>query len=126
MLDQVNFSTFGEFMRVKPLDILLFVALLAWSIYVTVHSVSSSGDRIMVHAADDVYEFSLKDDGIHKVKGPLGETTIEVKGGRVHIIDSPCKNKTCIRQGFAKPLVCLPNKIIVDIEESEGFDAIAE
>ncbi len=110
----------------RPLDILLFAGILSLSVFVTIKSAIVSSDRAVVHAADDVYEFSLKEDGIHRVKGPLGMTTLEIKDGRIRIIDSPCPNKTCIRQGYAKPLVCLPNKVIVNVEESEGYDAIAE
>ena len=114
------------FKVVRPLDILLFVTILAWAIFITAQTANTSNDKVVVHAANDVYEFSLNEDGVHQVHGALGITTIEIKDGRVRITDSPCPNKTCIRQGFAKPLVCLPNKVIVNIEESEGYDAIAE
>lgn len=114
------------FQETRPLDYLLFALILVGAIYVMRDSLRVSGDKITVHAEDGVYEFSLKEDGIHRVKGHLGETVIEIKGGRAHIISSPCKNKTCIRQGFGKTLVCLPNKVIVHVEDSEGYDAIAQ
>ncbi|MCQ2123846.1 MULTISPECIES: NusG domain II-containing protein [unclassified Fibrobacter] len=109
----------------KVIDVVLLLVILAVSIWMIFRSMSASGDRIVVHAADRMYEFSLKEDGSYKIPGPLGETTVQVKNGRARIVESPCPNKICIRQGFAKPLVCLPNKIIVDVEDSEGFDAVA-
>jgi hypothetical protein len=114
------------FQETKPLDYLIFVLILFCAIYVMHDSWRASGDKITVHAGDDIYEFSLREDGVHRVKGHLGETVIEIKGGRAHIIGSPCKNKTCIRQGFGKTLVCLPNKVMVHVEDSEGYDAVSQ
>jgi len=114
------------FQETRPLDYLLFVLIFVGAIYIMQDSMRASGDKITVHAEDNVYEFSLREDGIQRVKGHLGETVIEIKGGRAHIISSPCKNKTCIRQGFGKTLVCLPNKVMVHVEDSEGYDAVAQ
>lgn len=114
------------FQETRPLDYLLFVLIFVGAIYIMQDSMRASGDKITVHAEDNVYEFSLREDGIQRVKGHLGETAIEIKGGRAHIISSPCKNKTCIRQGFGKTLVCLPNKVMVHVEDSEGYDAVAQ
>ena len=108
------------------MDCLLFVLIFVGAIYIMQDSMRASGDKITVHAEDNVYEFSLREDGIQRVKGHFGETVIEIKGGRAHIISSPCKNKTCIRQGFGKTLVCLPNKVMVHVEDSEGYDAVAQ
>lgn len=114
------------FQETRPLDYLFFVLIFVGAIYIMQDSMRASGDKITVHAEDNVYEFSLREDGIQRVKGHLGETVIEIKGGRAHIISSPCKNKTCIRQGFGKTLVCLPNKVMVHVEDSEGYDAVAQ
>jgi len=110
---------------VKVLDLVLFCGIVVAALWLTLDNLKASGDRIVVHAGDRMYEYSLKEDGVRKVQGPLGETVIEIRNGRARIVDSPCVNKICIRQGFAHPLVCLPNKIIVDVEDSEGFDAVA-
>ena len=114
------------FQETRPLDCLLFVLIFVGAIYIMQDSMRASGDKITVHVEDNVYEFSLREDAIQRVKGHLGETVIEIKGGRAHIISSPCKNKTCIRQGFGKTLVCLPNKVMVHVEDSEGYDAVAQ
>ncbi|MBO4508325.1 MAG: NusG domain II-containing protein [Spirochaetaceae bacterium] len=50
-----------------------------------------------------------------------------MKEGKVHIIDSPCKNKICINQGWSSPLVCLPNNVTITLQEPEGgYDAISQ
>ena len=66
------------------------------------------------------YEYSAELDGTYTVAGELGETTFEIKDGRVRITDSPCPNKTCISQGWHNPLVCLPNKVMITVEGEAG------
>ncbi len=63
------------------------------------------------------------------VTGNRGTTIIEVDHKGVHIIDSPCPNKTCIRMGYARRngqmLICAPNHVAVRIESDESDDVDA-
>lgn len=112
--------------NIRAFDFVILACVAVFATYCLRTSMNFKGDKIQVKAGDNLYEFSLAQDGIHEVEGPLGKTLIEIKDGRAHIVDSPCAKKTCVKQGFSNPLVCLPNKVIVTVEESEGFDAIAE
>lgn len=62
------------------------------------------------------------------VKGPLGHSKIEVKDGKVRMLDSPCPLKLCVKEGYIeKPndmIVCLPNKVIIRIMGEEQLDGI--
>ena len=120
---------------VRPLDILIIILVAGCGIFLTVRSAAGQKDgRVCVNANGVHYEYSVSADGTYTVQGELGETTFEIKDGRVRITDSPCPNKTCITQGWHNPLVCLPNKVIITVEsESEKgevkgveFDAISE
>ena len=121
--------------RLMPLDILIIILVVAYGVFLTVRSTrAQKGGRVCVNANGAQYEYSASKDGVYSVQGELGETTFEIKDGRVRITDSPCPNKTCITQGWHNPLVCLPNKVIITVEsESEKgskkgveFDAISE
>ena len=112
--------------KTKPLDFIFVIAITALGIFLTVKSFSQKGSLVKVNADGKHYEYSAKQDGIYKVGGPLGITTFEIKDGRVRIIDSPCPNKTCVNQGWHSPLVCLPNNVIITLEDEGEFDAIAE
>ena len=112
--------------KIRPLDFLISAALLILGSFLTVKNLSQKGAYIKVNADGLNYEYSAKDDGLYKVKGPLGFTTFEIKNGRVRIIDSPCPNKNCINQGWHSPLVCLPNKIIITVEAEGEFDALSQ
>ena len=112
--------------KLKPLDFLFTIAVLSLGIFLTVKNLTQRGSIIKVNASGNHYEYSAKKDGIYEVKGALGITTFEIKDGRVRIIDSPCPNKTCVNQGWHSPLVCLPNNVIITIEEEGEFDALSE
>ena len=54
---------------------------------------------------------------------------IKITENGVSIIDSDCRNHICIHEGItdspAKPLVCLPNKLLITVTgESSDTDAI--
>lgn len=117
----------------KPLDIVIFLAAILASVVLIKKSFAFKGSRVVVEADGKRYEYSSDENGIYKVQGSMGFTTFEIKNGRVHITDSPCQNKICVNQGWSSPLVCLPNDVIITIEnenlENEGegaFDAVSQ
>lgn len=56
-------------------------------------------------------------DAEHQVRGPLGVTRLEVRGGRVRVLSSPCPGQACRHGGWideaGEMLVCLPNEVVV-------------
>lgn len=112
--------------KFRPFDFILIITILAFGIFLTVKNLTQRGSIVKVNASGNHYEYSTKKDGIYEVKGLLGITTFEIKDGRVRIIDSPCPNKTCVNQGWHSPLVCLPNNVIITIEDEGEFDALSE
>ena len=115
-----------RFSSLRQLDFVFFCLLVAAGVYLTVSSFSKSGAKVRVLANGELYEYSAEADGIYSVEGVLGETTFEIKEGRVHIIDSPCKNKICVNQGWSSPLVCLPNNVTITLEDNGDYDAISQ
>ena len=63
--------------------------------------------------ADSSYEFT--------VDGPAGSNTIQVEPGRIRVSRADCPDQICVRQGWistsAMPVVCLPNRLVIQIEE---------
>lgn len=61
-----------------------------------------------------------------KVKTKLGTNIIDIANGKVHIEEADCPDKICIKDGFiSKPgqiLVCLPNKVVVQIIGQDNKD----
>lgn len=107
-------------MGLRPMDILIIFLIAAAGIFLTVRGLGEKGSRVLVNANGVKYEYSVSQNGTYTVAGELGPTTFEIKDGRVRITDSPCPNKTCISQGWHNPLVCLPNKVMITVENETG------
>lgn len=120
------------FRESTPFDwiLLVILTLLSLSGILIVKTLYPEGNRVTIEVKGrKVYLLSLVDDRMVTVEGPLGKTTIQVKGGRVRVVDSPCPEKICIRQGWIKSgvIVCLPNRVVVTVGKGDHgeIDAIS-
>lgn len=74
---------------------------------------------------------ALDEDRHIEVAGPLGTTFVELGPGFAAIVDSPCPDKLCVRQGRitapGQTVVCLPNRVSVEIVSGgeQLFDAVS-
>lgn len=55
--------------------------------------------------------------------------TVEIKDGKIRVIDAQCPDHTCIRMGClenaAMPIVCLPNRLVVEFaDDKSDVDAV--
>lgn len=55
--------------------------------------------------------------------------TIEIKDGRIRVIDAQCPDHTCVRMGYLEnasmPIVCLPNRLVITFaDEKSDVDAM--
>ena len=112
--------------KIRPLDILILALVIFLAVITMKKSLTPLANKVTVQANGQHYEYSLQQNGIYSVNGLLGETSFEIKNGKVRILDSPCPNKTCVNQGWASTLICLPNKVIIKLENPGDFDAISE
>ena len=63
------------------------------------------------------------------VHGPLGDSVIEIRDGRVRFVSSPCNGKQCVHSGWlshsGELAACLPNGIMVSVMGRERrYDSI--
>ena len=110
----------------------LLFALAVSLIFVLPASVISGGTEVVVRSGDRVVaRYSLEEDRVFDVSGPLGDTVVEIEAGRAGIRSSPCPHKTCVRMGKigreGGVVVCIPNKITVSVgnEQRDGLDAVS-
>jgi len=64
-----------------------------------------------------------------EVHGPLGDSVVEIKNGRVRFVSSPCRGQQCVHTGWlahaGELAACLPNGVLVSIEGARArFDSI--
>ena len=116
------------FLKFKAGDyfILFLILLSAFFSSYTFFSSSEKADSFTIKSDEKEFEYSLNKDSIYEIQGRLGITKVRVRDGKVSIIESPCQNKNCIRQGEARNIICLPNGILVSVKKSGDFDAISQ
>lgn len=78
-------------------------------------------NEIDLSTVKDPYSFTLE--------GPGGfSNTVLVEPGRICVSEAGCPDQVCVHQGFIAdgtvPIVCLPNKLIIEISGGgNGLDA---
>ncbi|MBN2168389.1 MAG: NusG domain II-containing protein [Actinobacteria bacterium] len=72
-------------------------------------------------------------DRIFEIKGFAGTSKIEVKNGRVRMLESACPDKLCIGMGWAEEtgdsIVCVPNRVVIRLtgpDKSRKVDTVTE
>ena len=64
----------------------------------------------------EIYSVPLSTDKTFKLKG----NTVEIKNGKVKVINADCKNQICVNHKSicekGESIVCLPNRVIVQIK----------
>jgi hypothetical protein len=109
----------------KPLDFLvigLSLALTAFSAF-AIYGRSQAARQVTVQGSNGVWVFPLDAEETVTVPGPLGDTVVEIRDHRVHVLSSPCDNQTCVAAGHIDSsgqwVACLPNKVFVVIEGTD-------
>lgn len=76
-------------------------------------------------------EYMLSEDGVYRIELEDGAVNVvEIKDGGVRVSEANCENQVCVQTGVirsgAYPIVCLPHKLVVQIEEGEQeLDGVA-
>lgn len=78
---------------------------------------SNSGEKVIIKQENvTLHEVSLSKNQTIELEG----NTIEIKNGKVDVIDATCKNQICVKhkkiEKSGESIVCLPNKVIVEIK----------
>jgi hypothetical protein len=117
----------------KPIDVVVVVLALCVTVYagVVVYGGAKTWARVSIKSAGQTWVFPLDAEETVVTSGPLGDTVVEVRGGRARILSSPCANQTCIASGYIHSqgqwVACLPNGVFLSIEggNNGGLDASA-
>ena len=111
---------------IKKADILLFVILLLLGIGLSVASFSlqSGGANVVIAVDGKVYgTYSLNKDQTIEIEQNGHYNRVEIKDGHVQMMESSCDNQICVMQGPISthyiPIVCLPNKVVVEVLDDE-------
>ena len=107
---------------IKKADIVLFIIIVVFGGLVSWWSLAGSGagEKVLITADGRDYGiYSLSEDQTIEVTIDGHTNYITIKDGTVSMTYSTCKNQICVNTGaisMAKDaIVCLPNKIVVEI-----------
>ena len=97
-------------------DFLLIIVVLI-AIGVSAATLGKKEERLYVHIQKDglsVGVFPLDQNRMIRIDE---HNTVEIKNGKVGMNEADCPDKRCVKQGFgdALPIVCLPNRVVVEI-----------
>ncbi len=78
--------------------------------------VGSEGTQARINAgAREFALVSLQKNQTYHVPGPLGDSEIEVRDGRIRFVRSPCAGQQCVHSGWAHRggefIACVPNRV---------------
>lgn len=95
------------------LSVVILSACIAFSVFFSL----KKGERVVVTKNNKVvYEQTLSKDS----ELDLGSNILEIKNKKVKMLSADCKNQICVKhkeiEKKGERIVCLPNKIIVEIK----------
>jgi hypothetical protein len=113
-------------LRIFDFFILGFAAAITVYSGISIYGGSASSVHLTVKGADGSWIYSMDNDELLELKGPLGITTVELNGGKARVISSPCTNQSCVAAGAihgnGQWIACLPNGVFLSIEGSDSSD----
>lgn len=73
-------------------------------------------EEIDLSRVEEPYTLALEDEG--------GSNRVLVEPGRIRVIEASCPDQVCVNQGYISdstaPIICLPNKVMIEIVGGGG------
>lgn len=110
--------------------LLIIIGLIFLILY---FSKTDNPKKALVYYKDElVLTIDLSQPGKKKytVLGELGNVVIEQDDNKVRVVEENSPNHICSKQGFIKEsyevLICLPNKVVIKIDDNNDIDTIVK
>jgi hypothetical protein len=62
------------------------------------------------------------------IEGKRGQAIVETKGLKVRMLEAPCPDQICVKQGWIdrprQTIICVPNEIVIYIDAEASLDGI--
>ena len=110
---------------------ILIAAVLAISLIslAAIKMTQKDGKEVIVTVGGkEVYKTSIEKDQIYQIPEKNGTNVMQIKDGKVTMKEADCPDKLCVHQKAISTkggtIVCLPNKVVLEIDSSEKPDSI--
>lgn len=103
-------------------DVIMVFALLVVFVFIIIcFNISDVGRTAVVRVDNkEVMRLSLADDCKEKISGLDGYNLLSIKDGKCSVLEANCRDGICKNRGEiykkGESIVCLPHKLIVEIE----------
>ena len=107
-------------------DIILIITITLITTLLFLVPTRNSNYAYVYYESTLIKEISLDKDDKYIVQGYNGDVVIEVKNKKIRVVDENSNNHLCSKQGFTNsiPIVCLPNKIVIDFKNNNNLDTV--
>ena len=105
----------------------VFIAALVWCVIILTKPqgeiVTISQDGKTLYTLD----LSEENDRTITIEYEGRKNVVEIKDGRIHMLEADCPDHTCTTSGWLEdlPIVCLPNKLVIEFADADSADAVA-
>ncbi len=107
--------------ELKLADLVLIILILAVGTISAISVFKTKENAVVtVYKGDRLWgEYPFDEDRVIKVDE---HNTFQIKAGKVSMIHADCPDKRCVKQGSTSklPIVCLPNKLVIQIKSHKG------
>ena len=115
---------------IKICIIIIIISLVILGIF----KLNNKNDKkaIVYHGNDIILRIDLTDKSKREytVSGDNGDVLIETVDGKVRVVEEISPRHLCSRQGYIKnsmeSIICLPNKIVIEIEDIDEVDTVVK
>ena len=115
----------------KKKDMILIAAVLAISLIslAAIKMTQKDGKEVIVTVeGKEVYKTSIKKDQIYQIPEENGTNVMQIKDGKVTMIEATCPDHYCMKQKAVDEhggsIICLPNKVVIEGENTaEDLDS---
>lgn len=116
-------------MNKNDIKLIIFILVIVGILILIIKLNKKEGDTVEVYYKDDlVLSADLSINNTYTVEGLLGDVVIEVKDKKVRVVKENSPKNICSKEGYindsTKPLICLPNKVVIKIVQSSDMDGV--
>lgn len=117
--------------KINKHDLLLIIIIIIISgIFILINKLNSKDGNIAKVYYDSklIKTIDLSKNEEYTVKGYNGEVKIKVKDKKIKVIEEKSPKHLCSKQGYIsksyETIICLPNKIVIEIEDQIDIDTV--
>ena len=116
-------------MNKNDIKLIIFIIIIGAVFILFININKEEGNAIEVYYEDKlILSADLNVNDVYTVDGKLGDVVIEVKDKKVRVVKENSPKNICSKEGYisdsTKPLICLPNKVVIKIVQSSDTDGV--